>query len=139
MLTAARRFASWISKTPPGSIETEGTWYKDYSAGFGRQGSYAGKYGRTISFLLHMFILTGDRQYLNSARSMANIAIDKLYHKGLFRGHPAKPYYEAIDGVGYLLYALLELDEVLKDPQAAVKSKAILIGSGKQKMALDNW
>ena len=139
MLTAAKRFAAWISKTPPSTPESAKTWYDDYSNGPGRKGTYAGKYGRTILFLLHLYILTGDRHYLNSARSMANMAIDKLYHKGLFRGHPAKPYYEAIDGVGYLLYALLAIDEVLKDPQAAVNSKAILIGSGKQKMALDNW
>ncbi len=29
---------------------------------------------------------------------------------GLFKGHPAKPYYEATNGVGLLLWALLELD-----------------------------
>ncbi len=30
-------------------------------------------------------------------------------------------YYEAMDGVGYLLYALLELDQVLTEPVDAVK------------------
>ena len=44
---------------------------------------------------------------------MADTAIAKLHHKGLFRGHPAKPYYEAIDGVGDLLCALLELHQAL--------------------------
>jgi len=33
-----------------------------------------------------------------------------MYVNGLFKGHPAKPYYQANDGVGFLLYALLELD-----------------------------
>jgi DUF1680 family protein len=139
MLTAAKRFAAWISKTPPGTPEAANTWYDDYSNGSGRKGTYAGKYGRTISFFLHLYVVTGDRQYLDEARTFADEAIKKLHHKGLFRGHPAKPYYEAMDGVGYLLYALLEIDEVLEDPQAAVNSKAILIGSDKQEMALDNW
>lgn len=43
----------------------------------------------------------------------ADEAIEKLHHKALFRGDSAKPYYEAMDGVGYLLYALLEIDEVV--------------------------
>ncbi len=141
MLTAAKRFAMWISKAPPGSVETEGTWYKDYSEGPGREGTYAGKYGRTISFLLHLYVLTEDVQYLNAARSMADTAIAKLRHKGLFRGHPAKPYYEAIDGVGYFLYALLALDQIVTDPKAVLSKRAIVVGRGEQKTAmnLDNW
>jgi uncharacterized protein YyaL (SSP411 family) len=137
--TTAERFAAWIRKSPPGTPEAANTWYDDYSKGPGRKGTYAGKYGRTISFLLHLYVVTGERQHLDDARSMADMAIEKLHHKGLFRGHPAKPYYEAMDGVGYLLYALLELDQVLEDPKAAVSSKAILIGKARRKMALDNW
>jgi len=88
-----------------------------------------------------MYVVTGERQYLDHARALADMAIGKLYHKGLFRGHPAKPYYEAVDGVGYFLYALLELDQVLKDPKTAVAQKAIVAGNEKQKMILnlDNW
>jgi hypothetical protein len=138
-LTTAERFAAWIKKTPPGTPEAANTWYDDYSHGPGRKGTYAGKYGRTISFFLHLYVVTGERRYLDDARKFADTAIEKLYYKGLFRGHPAKPYYEAMDGVGYLLYALLELDQVMKAPKAVLNSKAILIGSGKQKMALDNW
>ncbi len=138
-LTTAERFAAWIKKTPAGTPEVANAWYDDYSHGPGRKGTYAGKYGRTISFLLHLYVVTGERRYLGDARALADTAVEKLHHNGLFRGHPAKPYYEAMDGVGYLLYALLELDQVLKAPQAVVNSKAILIGSGKQKMALDNW
>jgi len=137
MLTAAKRFAEWIKKTPPGTIETEGTWYSAYSEGPGRKGTYAGKYGRTISFFLHLYVVTGEREYVDAARSMADAAIAKLYHKGLFRGHPAKPYYEAMDGVGYLLYALLELNELLRDPKAALEVKGIRVGN--QLMPLDNW
>ena len=35
--------------------------------------------------------------------------------QGLIRGHACKPYYESIDGVGYLLYALLQLDQAVTD------------------------
>jgi len=114
MLTAAERFADWIRKTPPGKIESvEKTWYSAYTEGAGKEGTYADKYGRTVSFLLRLYVLTGERRYLGDARSMADAAIARLLHNGLFRGHPAKPYYEAMDGVGHLLYALLQLDRTL--------------------------
>jgi hypothetical protein len=88
-----------------------------------------------------MFIITREHKYLEEAISIADIAIDRLYHNGLFRGHPAKPYYEAMDGVGFLMYALLELDLVLKNPEKVLSDQAILIGKGihKRVMALDNW
>ena len=72
---------------------------------------------------------------------MADQAIEKLYHQGLFRGHPAKPYYEAVDGVGYLLYALLELDLVSNNTQKVLADQAITVGKGNGKtlLALDNW
>lgn len=140
-LKAAERFAAWIKKTPPGTSESANTWYDDYANGPGREGTYAGKYGRTISFLLHLYSVTGARGYLEDARSMADTAIEKLYHKGLFRGHPAKPYYEAMDGVGYLLYALLQLDQVLGASESVVGAKAIVVGNERRKtvMHLDNW
>lgn len=125
-LTAARRFADWIRSTPPGTVETEVSWYQDYARGPGRQGTYAGKYGRTISFFIHMYLLTGEDAYLADARAMAGEAIGKLYVNGLFRGHPAKPYYEAMDGVGYLLYSLLQLDQVLENPGASRGQKRIV-------------
>jgi hypothetical protein len=140
-LTTAERFAEWIIQTPPGSPETEQTWYREYTERFGRSGTYAGKYGRTISFYLHLFIITGEEKYLEEARAMADMAISKLYHKGLFRGHSAKPYYEAMDGVGYLMYALLELELVWKDPGKVLSDQAIWLGKGKHQtvMDLDNW
>jgi len=57
--------------------------------------------------------LTGDAAYGQSAREAAQEALSRLYYQGLLRGHPCKPYYEAMDGVGYLLTALIQLDEVL--------------------------
>ena len=83
--------------------------------------------------------MTGERQYLDDARALADTAIEKLHHNGLFRGHPAKPYYEAMDGVGYLLYALLELDQVVTQPAKGVSDKNIQLGAKKLKMQLDNW
>ena len=43
-----------------------------------------------------------------------------MYYKGLLRGHPCKPYYESIDGVGYLLVALLQLDQVVTGKKCPV-------------------
>ena len=73
-------------------------------------GSYAEDYGRTISFFVHLYHATKDEHCLRVAEAVARQAIDKLYVNGLFKGHPAKPYYEATNGVGLLLHALLELD-----------------------------
>jgi hypothetical protein len=44
---------------------------------------------------------------------VADEAVARLYYRGLLRGHPCKPYYESIDGVGCLLYALVQLDRVV--------------------------
>ena len=95
-----------------GILESENSWYAAYSEGPGKQGTYAGKYGRAISFLVRLHETTQDEDYLNQARALADEAVAKLNHKGLFRGHPAKPYYEGMDGVGYLIAGLLDLDEV---------------------------
>ncbi|GMV91652.1 MAG: hypothetical protein AMXMBFR82_14300 [Candidatus Hydrogenedentota bacterium] len=74
-------------------------------------GTYAENYGRAISFFLHLHYATGDTADLATATALADEAISKLYVNGWFKGHPAKPYYESTDGVGLLLYALLELSE----------------------------
>lgn len=59
---------------------------------------------------VRMHELTGDAQHRDFAHEAAREAVARLFHQGLFRGHPAKPYYESLDGVGDLLCALLELD-----------------------------
>jgi len=73
-------------------------------------GTYAENYGRAISFHVGLYHITGDETALARAEELAGEAIDKLYVNGLFRGHPAKDYYQANDGVGFLLHALLQLD-----------------------------
>ncbi|MCZ6786181.1 MAG: hypothetical protein O7E54_03345, partial [Planctomycetota bacterium] len=73
-------------------------------------GAYAEDYGRAISFFVHLHRATGEARHLALAEGLAEEAVAKLFENGLFKGHPAKPYYEATNGVGLLLYALLELD-----------------------------
>ncbi len=115
LLLAARRWAHCIAEAFPPRRCDPNAWYQGYSTDWAPHGTYAGLYGRTISFLLHMAHVTGEQEYCLLARQVAQEAVSKLYYRGLFRGHPCKPYYESIDGVGYLLYALLQLDQAL-DP-----------------------
>jgi hypothetical protein len=140
MLIAAERFADWIAATPAGTVESEVSWYAGYTHGPGKQGTYAGKYGQAVSFLVHLYVLTGKVRYLTQARGLADEALAKLGPDPLLRGHPAKPYYEAIDGVGNLLYALLVLDRVLQDPSAVVTRRAVVLGPGQsaEPISLDN-
>ena len=83
--------------------------------------------------------MTKERRYLDSAQQIADEAIDKLFANGLLRGHPAKPYYEATDNVGALLYGLLELDLVLRDTDTVLKHQEILTDSEGHQLPLDNW
>jgi len=141
LLTTAIRFADWIERNLPAKACMEQSWYGPYAIESASAGTYAGKYGRTISFFIHMYITTQQQKYLNLARQVAEEATSKLLHRGIFRGHPAKPYYEAIDGVGFLLYALLTLDQVEKAPQACLDRQAVVVGQKPDitTLPLDNW
>jgi hypothetical protein len=108
MLDTAKKFANWILAERPGKAGIqEGRWYDEYAKTWAAQGTYADKYGRAILFLINMHKATGDARYLQGAQEYAEDAVGKLYRNGLFKGHPAKPYYEAVDGVGFLLQGLL--------------------------------
>jgi hypothetical protein len=74
-------------------------------------GTYAENYGRAISFFVHLYRATNDQHYLDLAQTLARESVEKLYENGMFRGHPAKPYYDILDGVGLLLWAMLDLDK----------------------------
>lgn len=114
MLTQAERFARWIADERPGRGGIQhGRWYNEYAADWAPQGTYAGHYGRAISFLVGLHKTTGARPWLQAAQELADEAGEKLFKNGLFLGHPGKDYYEAVDGVGYLLNALLNLDQAL--------------------------
>ncbi|MBN1556389.1 MAG: PEP-CTERM sorting domain-containing protein [Phycisphaerae bacterium] len=93
-------------------------------------GSYAEDYGRTISFYVHLYEATGDEDYLALAEQVAQDAVEKLYVNGIFRGHVAKPYYEATNGVGVLLDSLLELDAAVQAPEPATMGLLAIGGLG---------
>jgi hypothetical protein len=125
LLETARRWADCIRRAfPPRACEAN-TWYHDYATDWAPHGTYAQLYGQMISFFLQMHRLTSDAAHLQFAREVAKESLSRLYYRGLLRGHPCKPYYEAIDGVGYLLYALLQLDQTL--------------AGNKDALPLENW
>jgi hypothetical protein len=112
LLAAVRLWANLIeSNLPP---KTGRRWKKELEEAMPELrhtgGSYAEDYGRTISFFIHVYHATKEEHYLRIAKKVAHEAIDKLYVNGLFKGHPAKPYYESTNGVGILLHALMEMD-----------------------------
>ena len=141
-LTTAKRFADYLRDHPPTQGCLVESWYQDYALQYAKHGTYAGKHGRSISFLIHLYVMTKDIEYLDLANNMADEAVAKLYYHGLFRGHPAKPYYEATDGVGFLLYSLLQLSQVLKNPQDILAKREIMLNQGGTRetiIDLDNW
>ena len=110
-LTSARHWAENIrASLPPGMGRR---WAKEIDEAMPEAkslgGTYAENYGRAISFFLHLHYVTGDDADLQTARDLAKEAVAKLSENGWLKGHPAKPYYDTTDGVGFLMYALLEL------------------------------
>lgn len=79
-----------------------------------RGGTYAQHYGMIVAFFVELHREGGDRAHLDTARAFADQALDLLDTGRIFRGHPAKQYYEAADGVGFLCYGLLQLVEELR-------------------------
>ena len=111
LLEVSLHWAEVIEKNLP--PHTGRRWKKELEAAMPNAsktgGTYAENYGRTISFFVHLYRATEKQHYLDVAENVAREAVEKLYENGLFKGHPAKPYYEATNGVGLLLHALLEL------------------------------
>ena len=113
MKTATRRWAGVIEKNlPPGTgrrwkIPLREALPKLDEVG----GAYAEHYARAIDFYLRAAKVLNEPRYVELAKGIAKEAILKLNDpaSGLFMGHAAKRTYEATDGVGYLMYALLEL------------------------------
>jgi hypothetical protein len=110
LLDTAEKWAALIRKSLPATETLDGTWYQEYSRDWAPHGTYAEHYGHLIDFFVTLFEETGEQHYLFSARDLAKDAVSVLWYDGLFRGHPNKPYYEAVDGVGILLESLIELD-----------------------------
>jgi hypothetical protein len=78
-----------------------------------RGGTYAQHYGMIISFFSELAVVTNDRSHLVTAENYAAQAVELLFNGKIFRGHPAKPYYEAADGVGFLCHGLVQLQEAI--------------------------
>lgn len=92
----------------------------------GRAGTFAASYGQLISFFLVMQQLTGDSGYRASAEAVADEALGHLWTGHLFRGFAGRRHYTAVEGAGYLVQALFELDA---DPGAlnAVRARDVFL------------
>ncbi len=119
LLAIAKRWASVIENAMP--AHTGRRWKEELENSMPLSkklgGAYAEDYGRAISFFVHLHQATGKKHHLDLADQLAEDSVRKLFHNGLLKGHAAKPYYETTNGVGLLLYALLELDS----PDEALK------------------
>jgi hypothetical protein len=73
------------------------------------RGAYAELFGRAIHFLVHASDALGQPHYRDQAERVAARARELLFTNGMFRGHAGEDRYDAVDGVGYLLLALLYL------------------------------
>ena len=116
LLKVALRWAEVIARECPPT--TGRRWKKEIEEALPNVkttgGTYAENYGRAISFFAGLHHITKDAAHLQRASALAGEAVDKLYVNGIFRGHPAKDYYQANDGVGFLLHALMQLDALPK-------------------------
>lgn len=112
LLTIARRWGAVVKRAMPARTGRRWKDELERSMPLAKEtgGVYAEDYGRSISLFVHLYRATNEKEYLALANNLAEDAVRKLYHNGLFKGHPAKPYYETTNGVGILLMALLELD-----------------------------
>jgi len=117
----AEKWASYISDNPPITGCRTDSCYELYARLFSKYGTFAEHYGRSISFYLTMYVCKGDNKYLSKAKEFANEAIMKLYYNGLFRGHPARNYYNNVDGVGYLIYSLIQLHVIEEYPKNEIE------------------
>ncbi len=71
---------------------------------------YAETFGRAIHFLLSAAKVLDENRYRVQAVELADIAVETLFAGRMFRGHTGEDRYDAVDGVGCLLLALLELE-----------------------------
>jgi hypothetical protein len=76
----------------------------------GVRGTFAANYGQVISFFVAMDQLTGNAAYRDAARQAADEAVQHLWAGTLFRGFANRTHYTAIEGAGYLVQALIELE-----------------------------
>lgn len=71
---------------------------------------YAEHYARLIVYLARYAETTGEADYRRAAESLAHQAAQQLDRGSLMVGRTNATWYDAIDGVGYLLLAFLYLE-----------------------------
>ncbi len=71
---------------------------------------YAEHYGRLVVYLAEYARISGDTRYRAAAGEVAAEALGRLERNGMLVGRTNGNWYDAIDGVGYLLLALLYLE-----------------------------
>ncbi len=91
------RWATVLRMTPPPKRTGQG------------HGEYAELYGRAIHFLASAARATGNETYAEQAVAMAQTAKDRLFNGEMFRSHAGEERIDAVDGLGFLLLALLTL------------------------------
>lgn len=94
---AIQRWAEILRQTPPPPHTANG------------HGEYAELYGRDIHFLLRAADATHEDGYRRQAATLAHQATARLFTNGMFRTHAGEDRADAVDGIGYLLLALLYL------------------------------
>ena len=69
----------------------------------------AHSYGVAINMMLDMHELDGDPKWLDAGERYGQMAIETLYHDGLFRGARDLWYQDSHLGTATLIYALVRL------------------------------
>ncbi len=73
-------------------------------------GGYAEHYGRAVHFLCVADAALNRPQWRDLATGLADEAVERLWTGRMFRGHPGEDRYDAVDGVGVLMLALIRLE-----------------------------
>ena len=102
----AERWVEHIRRSLPARFLSErhaGDWI---------DGAYAASYGRCIHFLSRASRVLNEPAHRKLAEQVAEDAIDALYvpSVGAFRSHPGEDVADAVDGLGVLFLALMELE-----------------------------
>ena len=97
---AARRWAEIARDAALREVDRSGESEVRYAENYGRLVVYLARYGRR----------TGEEAFLEASRALAQAAVRRLWRERLFVGNTRADWYDAIDGVGYLLLALLYLE-----------------------------
>jgi hypothetical protein len=71
---------------------------------------YAENYGRIAVYLTEYARVTGEQRYRTAAEDLAQEAVRELAREDMLVGRTGANWYDAIDGVGYLLLSLLFLE-----------------------------